>query len=87
MKAHIQFERGLEDDTKSILAEVHKMTEGKDPYTLIFLGNFYYDIATQNRSKVDDFKRYMREALNFYVSAFELDKYNAYAAIGIANVF
>ena len=59
----------------------------KDPYTLIFLGNFYYDIAIQNRVKEDDFKRYMREALNFYVSAFELDKYNAYAAIGIANVF
>jgi hypothetical protein len=87
MKAHIQFERGNEDETKALLAEVHKMTEGKDPYTLIFLGNFYYDIATQNRNKLDDFKRYMREALNFYVSAFELDKYNAYAAIGIANVF
>jgi len=87
MKAQIQLERGIEDDAKAILTEVYKITEGKDPYTLIFLGNFYYEMATQNRNKEEDFRRYMREALLYYVSALELDKYNAYAAIGVANVF
>lgn len=87
MKAHLQMERGADDEVRSILTEVYKMTEGKDPYTLIFLGNFAYEQATQNRNKEDEFRKFMREALFHYVSALELDKYNAYAAIGIANVF
>ncbi len=87
MKAHLQMERGADDDVRSILTEVYKMTEGKDPYTLIFLGNFSYELATQNRNKEEEFRKHMREALFHYVSALELDKYNAYAAIGIANVF
>lgn len=87
MKAQIQLERGADDEVRGILSEVYKMTEGKDPYTLIFLGNFAYELATQNRNKGDDFTKYMREALFHYVSALELDKYNAYAAIGVANVF
>ena len=87
LKAQIQFERGYEDDTKNILLEIEKMSEGKDPYTQIFIGNTYYDSAIQNRNKEDDFKKYMKEALSFYVSALEVDKYNAYAAIGIANIF
>jgi len=87
MKAHIQLERGADDDARTILIEVFKITEGKDPYTLIFLGNYHYEIATQNRTKEDEFRKNMREALFYYVSALELDKYNAYAAIGIANIF
>ena len=87
MKAHIQMECGADDEVRSILSEVYKMTEGKDTYTLIFLGNFAYELATQNRNKEEEFRKYIREALFHYVSALELDKYNAYAAIGVANVF
>jgi len=87
MKAHIQMEYGADDEVRSILSEVYKMTEGKDTYTLIFLGNFAYELATQNRNKEEEFRKYIREALFHYVSALELDKYNAYAAIGVANVF
>lgn len=88
MKAQIQYERGLDDETKAILAEAYKMKEGKDPYVLIFLGNFNYEMAVNSRkNKENDYKLYMRESLYYYVSALELDKYNAYAAIGIANIF
>ena len=55
-----------------------------DPYTLIFLGNIYYSLATQIRSKGIDSNK-LNKAIEYYFYALEYDKYNTYAAIGICN--
>jgi tetratricopeptide (TPR) repeat protein len=83
--AQLTFESGNESEAIHILNSILKVYDNKDPYTLVFLGNIFYDMAVTNRFK-EDFTRHLNKSLEFYYLALEADKYNAYAAIGIANV-
>ena len=84
--AQIHYDNSNENEALSILSNILKNYDDKDPYTLVLLGNIYYDMATQSRNKSSDFNSNLSRSLELYYRALESDKYNTYAAVGIANV-
>jgi tetratricopeptide (TPR) repeat protein len=84
--AHIHAENGNESEALNSLNEIVKHYDDKDIYTLVFIGNIYYEAACQIRSKQTEFNNRLARALELYIQALEIDKYNSYAANGIANV-
>ena len=84
--AQINYDMSNESEALSILSNILKTYDDKDPYTLVLLGNIYYDMASLSRNKSSDFYSNLNRSLELYHRALEADKYNAYAAMGIANV-
>lgn len=91
MLAKINFDCGNEIDALSNLRMILNEYEDKDPYTFVFIGNIYYEIALnyrkiQVKDREKNFNFNLAKALECYYKTIEIDKYNCYAAVGIANV-
>jgi tetratricopeptide (TPR) repeat protein len=86
LTAHTHAENGNEGEALNCLNEIIKYYDDKDVYTLIFIGNIFYELACQIRSKQTEFNSRLAKSLELYVQALELDKYNSYAANGVANI-
>jgi lipopolysaccharide biosynthesis regulator YciM len=86
LSAHVHAENGHENEAHIALSDICKHYDDKDIYTLIFIGNIYYELACQIRSKQTEFNNRLAKALELYIQALEIDKYNTYAANGIANI-
>ena len=84
IQAYIFYENGKQHEAISILNKIMVEYDSHDPYVLIFLANIYYEMSIENRSKGVD-KDKIRKAIELYFRALEYDKYNAIAAIGLAN--
>lgn len=85
--AQLHFDNFNDVEAMNILQGIIQNYDDKDCYTLIFAGNLYYESALQIRQRQNDFSKRINRALQYYFKALEIDKYNAYAAIGIANIF
>jgi tetratricopeptide (TPR) repeat protein len=86
LTAHLHLQNGSENEALNTLNDIVKHYDDKDIYTLVFFGNIFYELAIQIRSKQSEFNSRLGRALELYIQAIELDKYNSYAANGIANV-
>jgi len=92
IKIQSLFDSGKEDEALKIAYSILEQYNEKDCYTLILLGNIYYRIASKFRIGMlpDKNRTYynsnLNKSLELYYKALETDKYNCYAAIGIANV-
>jgi tetratricopeptide (TPR) repeat protein len=85
--AQIFFDSGNEQDAISYLKTILNEYDDKDIYTIIFLGNVHYEQAVNFRKGPTKDRDYnLRKSLEYYYRALELDKFNCYASIGIANI-
>ena len=78
------YENGKEYEAISCLNKILTEYKPNDPYTLTFLGNIYYSMAIDVRTKSMD-KEKMKKAIELYIRALEYDKFNALAAVGLSN--
>ena len=84
IEALIYYESGKETEAIIVLNQILQQYSPNDPYTLIFLGNIYYNLAIEIRNK-NHFTEKLNHAIELYFRALEYDKYNAMAAIGLCN--
>ena len=84
IQAKYLYENGKEYEAIGILKKILNEYKPYDPYVLTFLGNIYYSMSIDVRTKSMD-KEKMKKAIEYYFRALEYDKFNALAAIGLSN--
>ena len=84
IEALLYYESGKETEAIIVLNQILQQYSPNDPYTLIFLGNIYYNLAIEIRNK-NHYNEKLNHAIEFYFRALEYDKYSAMAAIGLCN--
>jgi len=84
IQAQYLYENGKEYEAIGILKKILNEYKPHDSYTLTFLGNIYYSMSIDVRTKSMD-KEKMKKAIEYYFRALECDKFNALAAIGLSN--
>ena len=84
IQAQYLYENGKEYEAIGILKKILNEYKPHDSYTLTFLGNIYYSMSIDVRTKSMD-KEKMKKAIEYYFRALEYDKFNALAAIGLSN--
>ena len=85
IQASYLYENGKDYEAIAVLKKILiDYNKPNDPYTLTFLGNIYYSMSIDVRTKSMD-KEKMKKAIEYYFRALEYDKYNALAAIGLSN--
>lgn len=95
--ARIQMSRGEHKPAQSALEKVNKMTQNKDPYVWVSLGQLWQkmysviNLHTEGGQQVDPqqldtYRKLQAKALDAYRRALKLDSSNMYAANGIGCV-
>ena len=92
IKIQSLLDSGKEDEAIKLASSILDQYNDKDCYTQILLGNIFYKKAFKYRIGIMQDKNrtayffHLNKALELYHQALENDKYNCYAAIGIANI-
>ena len=84
IQAQYLYENGKEYEAIALLKKIINEYRPNDAYTLTFLGNIYYSMSIDVRTKSMD-KEKMKKAIEYYYRALEHDKFNALAAVGLSN--